>query len=145
MTDIPAAVGREQLRRIEYILSAKEEIAARYNEAFEGDTDISPPFLPEYAGRHSWYMYAVSLRDGLDRDKIVSDLKDRGIDTRLSFPPIHIQPYYQKRLGFTDDSYPISFKAWSQLIDLPMWVGLPQEDQDYVVQSLRESVRVNKT
>ncbi len=141
MTDIPATMGIEQLKRIDFILSEKEKIVKRYNSAFESDPYISPPFVPEYVGCHPWYMYAVSLRDGLDRDKVASELKSRGIDTRQSFPPVHIQPYYKKRFGYTDDSLPLSFKAWKQKIDLPIWVGLSHEDQDYVITNLKDIVK----
>ena len=141
MTNIPAAIGLEQLKRVDFIISEKEKIGVRYNEAFKDDPDISPPYMPEYADRHSWYMYAVSLRDGIDRDRVVAELKSRGIDTRLSFPPIHIQPYYRKRFGFTNDSLPVSFRAWSRLIDLPMWAGLPAEDQEYVIENIKDIVR----
>ena len=138
MIDILAALGIEQLKKIEMLMSEKEKIVERDNTAFKDDQGISPPFVPDYAGRHSWYMYAVSLRDGIDRDSVVSELKSRGIDTRLSFPPIHIQPYYQGRFGYKDDSLPVSFKAWKQLIDLPIWVGLTCEDQAYVIKNLKE-------
>lgn len=141
MTNVPAAIGIEQLKRIDFIISEKEKIVERYNEAFRDDPDISPPYMPEYADRHSWYMYAVSLRDGVDRDRVVSELKTRGIDTRLSFPPIHIQPYYQEKFGFKDDSLPVSFKAWSQLIDLPIWAGLTVDDQNYVIENIKDIVR----
>ncbi len=141
MTNILAALGIEQLKRIEFIFSEKEKIVERYNKAFKDDPNVSPPYMPEYADRHSWYMYAVSLRDGLDRDKVVSELKARGIDTRLSFPPIHIQPYYQEKFGYKEDSYPVSFKAWKQLIDLPIWVGLTIEDQNYVIENLKNILK----
>jgi perosamine synthetase len=141
MTDIPAAIGIEQLKRVEFILNEKNKIAERYSEAFRESTDISPPFVPEYVNRHAWYMYAVSLKEGLDRDRVVSELKSKGIDTRLSFPPIHIQPYYQKRFGYKNDSYPTSYKAWNQLIDLPMWVGLTVEDQNYIIENLKNIVK----
>ena len=68
-------------------------------------------------------------------------LKNRGIDTRSSFPPIHIQPYYQEQFGYKDDSLPESFKAWNQLIDLPIWVGLTVDDQKYVIDTLKEVVK----
>ncbi len=138
MNDILAALGIEQLKKIDVLMSEKERIVERYNAAFKDDPDISPPFVPDYADRHSWYMYAISLRDGIDRDRVVSELKDRGIDTRLSFPPIHIQPYYQQKFGYKDDSLPVSFKAWKQLIDLPIWVGLTCEDQDYVIKNIKD-------
>ncbi|NQU03787.1 MAG: DegT/DnrJ/EryC1/StrS family aminotransferase, partial [Syntrophaceae bacterium] len=88
-----------------------------------------------------WYMYAVSLKEWIDRDEVVSELKKKGIDTRLSFPPIHSQPYYQRKFGYKNDSLPVSFQAWKQLIDLPIWVGLGAEDQTYVIQNLKNIVR----
>ena len=106
--------------------------------------DISPPFVPDYVDRHSWYMYAISLRDGIDRDSVVSALKEMGVDTRLSFPPIHIQPYYQDRFGYINSSYPVSLKAWQQKIDLPMWCGLSVDDQEYVISCIKEIVRKYK-
>ena len=141
MTNVPAAMGIEQLKKVEFILKEKEKIAERYTEAFRNDPNISPPYLPKYVDRHSWYMYAVSLKEWIDRDRVVSELKSRGIDTRLSFPPIHIQPYYQRKFGYKHDSLPVSFKAWKQLIDLPIWAGLTVDDQTYVINNLKEIVR----
>jgi len=141
MADIPAAIGIEQLKRIEFILEEKDRMAKGYSEALREDPDISPPFVPEYVDRHSWYLYGVSVREGLDRDKIVSELKSNGIDTRLSFPPIHTQPYYRKRFGYKDDSYPLSYKAWKQKIDLPLWVGLTVEDQNDIIENLKNIVK----
>ena len=145
MIDLLAVFGLEQLKRIDRILTEKEKIVARYNGAFGKDSDIRPPVVPNYVDRHAWYMYAVSLRDGLKRDEIVANLKARGVDTRLSFPPIHIQPYYQAQYGYTQESYPISIKAWKQLIDLPIWVGLTEKDQTYVVECLKDVVRSMKS
>jgi perosamine synthetase len=141
MTDIPATIGIEQLKKIEDIVSKKEKIALRYSQALKDSPDISAPFIPEYVDRHSWYMYAISLRRELNRDKVAEELKKRGIDTRLSFPPIHTQPYYQKMFGYNNNSYPVSLEAWKQLIDLPIWPGLPIKDQDCIIESLKDIVR----
>lgn len=143
MSDILAAFGLEQLKRIEFVLSEKEKIAKRYDDALRAGPDIFPPFVPEYVNRHAWYMYAVSLREGISRDNVVSELKLHGIETRLSFPPIHIQPYYKKRFGYKDDSYPVSLRAWKQLIDLPIWVGLSPEKQNFVIKIIKGIVRDN--
>jgi len=140
MPNLPAALGLEQLKRIEFIVAEKQKIVDRYNEAFKDDPIISPPFLPYYVDQHSWYMYAINLKEGIDRDAVVEELKKRGIDTRLSFPPVHIQPYYMNRFGFTEDSYPESFGAWSRLINLPVWVGLTNTDQDRVISELKNIV-----
>ena len=138
MVDILAVIGIEQLKKIDHIVAEKELIARKYSSEFADDPFILPPFLPDYVDQHSWYMYAVSLREDIDRDYVVERLKEKGIDTRLSFPPIHLQPYYQERFGIDDNSYPVSLKAWQQLIDIPIWVGLKEEDQNYVIDCLKE-------
>lgn len=138
MNNIAAAIGIEQLKKVDQIIEEKQRIAECYNQAFQNDELISPPYVPEYVDQHSWYMYAISLKEGIDRRLVVNELKAAGIDTRLSFPPIHTQPYYQERFGYTDNAYPISLKAWRQKIDLPIWCGLTEEDQNYVILNLKE-------
>ena len=64
-------------------------------------------------------------------------LEESNIQTRLSFPPIHIQPLYQERFGYKNDSLPISYKAWSKLINIPIWAGLGDK-QDYVINKIIE-------
>ena len=144
MPNLPAAIGLEQLKKIETILSEKERIAGRYSRAFEDDDDIAPPYIPDYVDRHSWYMYAVTLDASVDRDSVVTGLRARGIDTRLSFPPVHVQPYYRERFGYCEDSYPMSLNAWKRLLNLPLWAGLTEEDQDRVVDNLKELVREHR-
>jgi len=141
MTDVTASIGVEQMRKLDKIISEKEKIAKRYNKTFENDGYISAPFVPPYADQHSWYMYAVSVKEGVDRDKVCDELKKCGIETRLSFPPIHIQPYYQKKFGYKNSSYPVSLRAWQQLIDIPMWLGLGEAEQDYVIEKLKTLAR----
>lgn len=140
MTNVTAAIGIEQLKKINYIISEKNKIANRYTLAFKDDRLISTPFIPDYVDQPSWYMYTISLDKSIDRDKVVSMLSAKGIDTRLSFPPIHTQPYYQEQLGYTDQSCPISYQAWKCLINIPIWPGLPVEDQVYVIEVLKDVV-----
>ena len=77
---------------------------------------------------------------GRRRDRIVQELESRQIETRLSFPPVHSQPYYQNRFGYKNDSFPVTYDAWARLIDIPLWAGLGDERQDGVVQALKEIV-----
>jgi perosamine synthetase len=136
MTEIQAAIGIEQLKKLDYVIQEKNRIAAVYNKAFAHTNNVKAPFLPSYVTQHAWYMYAISVKG--DRDEIVKKLEEDGIQTRLSFPPIHTQPYYQKRFGYENDSLPVSFKAWSQLINIPIWAGLGREQQKKVINSILE-------
>ena len=140
MTDILASIGIEQLKRIRNTITEKEKIAKRYTEEFKNDDLIFSPFVPDYVDQHSWYMYAISLDKSIDRDYVVAELKKRGIETRLSFPPMHTQPYYQEKFEYNDDSFPISMGAWEQLINIPIWVGIGIEKQKYVIDCLRNII-----
>jgi dTDP-4-amino-4,6-dideoxygalactose transaminase len=141
MNNIAAVIGIEQLKKIEKIINEKQKIAQRYNDAFQDDDYISAPFVPDYVDQHSWYMYAVSLGEGIDRDGVAAELKNMGVDTRLSFPPIHTQPYYQQLFGYDDVTFPASLKAWQKKIDLPIWCGLTKEDQNYVISCIKKITR----
>lgn len=138
MTDLAAAVGVVQLSRLKEVLDAKAAVAARYDRLLAPSSLVRPPMVPAYVDRHAWYMYAVSLDPTVDRDAVVRGLEAEGIETRLSFPPVHVQPYYRARYGFTPDSFPVSQLAWSQLIDLPIWPGLgPSQIERVAAATLR--------
>ena len=140
MTEVAAAIGIEQLKNIQYVLNEKEKIIERYNKAFSSEDLISIPILPDYVSKHSWYMYTISLATHLSRDHVVAELKKVGIDTRLSFPPIHTQPYIQSVLSCKTGDLPQSLAAWESLINLPIWVGISEDELDYVINNLLKIV-----
>ena len=136
MTNIQAAVGVEQLKRLHYILAEKDKIAKKYDLAFKNCKNIRGPYIPRYATKHAWYLYTINV-DGTNRDEIVRGLDGANIETRLSFPPIHNQPFYKEKFGYDENSLPVSYEAWKKLINIPMWVGLG-EKQDYIIEKLKE-------
>jgi perosamine synthetase len=140
MTELQAAVGVEQLKRIEQRLEEKVKLADYYKEALSNIPGVKTPEVPEYATRHSWYMYSIQVPRER-RDAIVNDLAQQGIETRLSFPPIHTQPFYMEQYGYSEESLPICFDAWSRKIDIPIWPGLTTDQQDYVVKALSKASR----
>ncbi len=139
MTDVLAAIGRAQLKKLEFALKEKADIVERYNHAFADCKGVEVPFVPDYVTRHAWYMYAISVKKE-KRDSIVQKLSAAGIETRLSFPPIHTQPLYQKLFGFKNETLPITYDAWCKLIDIPIWVGLSKEDQDSIVSTIKRQL-----
>lgn len=143
LTDIHAALGIEQLKRINWLLSEKQKLAEYYTEAFSGIEGIEPPFVPDYISRHSWYMYSVKL-EANKRDWLVGELRARNIDTRLSFPPIHLQPYYKRRFGYNPQDFPVAYKSFSEFLDIPIWVGLSKEKQDYIIKVMSSLVTSKK-
>ena len=132
MTDVLAALGIEQLKRVDWLLGEKEKIAKRYTEAFSKTNFIKPPYVPDYVDRHSWYMYSITV-DRSKRDPLLEHLKKENIDTRLSFPPVHIQPYYAKLFGYQPKDLPVSWDTFCRFLDIPIWAGLQAKTQNYIV------------
>jgi len=139
MTELQAAIGIQQLQRIEYRIKEKNRIAEFYNNAFCKMDGISIPYAPDYITQHSWYMYSVRV-DPLIRDAVVKYLENEGIETRLSFPPVHTQPFIQKTLGYTTDLLPHTNQAWDSKIDIPAWPGIIETDLDKVVNAMQSAL-----
>jgi perosamine synthetase len=137
MTEIQASLGRIQLSRIEWAMERKTYIANFYTTHLQGIDEISIPIVPDYVDRPSWYMYAISLREGIDRDKLAEYLDTQGIETRFSFPPVHSQPYYVERFGLKPEDYPVSMDTWRQLLDLPVGLSLTDTQLARVVETLK--------
>lgn len=135
MSDIAAALGIVQLTRLDWMIAEKNRIAAAYRELLAGIPGLSLPVVPDYVTQPSWYMFAVQV-DETVRDGVVAYLKERGIDTRLSFPPIHIQAYYRERFGYAPEDLPVSWHTWRRLINLPVWPGITREQLARVAETL---------
>ncbi len=135
MTEMQAALGLVQLDSLEARMAEKERIVSRYNDRFAGSELVSTPTVPAYVDRHAWYMYAPAFPASVDRDAVVKTLDEEGIETRQSFPPVHIQPYYVERFGFDRDDFPVSLGAWSRLINLPISPDLSDEDAERVAEA----------
>lgn len=140
MTEMQAALGRSQLDKIDDTLAKKNAIAERYNDAISDIEGINVPTVPDYVSAHSWYMYTVSVEDPLDRDELVDFLNERGIDTRLSFPPIHTQAAYREEYGYEPHDYPVSQGAWESLVNLPISPRLTEDEQERVIGALEKFV-----
>jgi len=140
MTELAAAVGLVQLESIASRLEGKSRVAKKYHELFAGSSLIKMPVIPSYVDQHSWYMFAPSFDPSVDRDNVVKILAENGIETRLSFPPVHIQPYYKNRFGYKAEDFPISLDAWSHLINLPISPNLPDADIEFVADTVLRAV-----
>jgi len=89
----------------------------------------------------NWFVYVVRVADGIDRDALSQFLTERGIENRVYFPPIHLQPYYRKRFGYADGAFPVCEAAGRTTLALPFFNDLTEEQIGRVAEALREGVR----
>jgi perosamine synthetase len=133
MTDMQAALGLCQLEMLDEIREERRRLAERYTAAFEQMPFVEPPFEPEYAER-TWQAYAVTLATDapLDRTELMRRLLIDGVPTRRGVMAIHEEPSY----AGPAIELPNTVAASHGSLMLPLFAGLSDEQQDYVIDRL---------
>jgi dTDP-4-amino-4,6-dideoxygalactose transaminase len=133
MTDIQAAVGRAQLKRLPDILPKRRRLAVRYAEALAGIRGLKAPYVPDFA-RPNFQSYAVRVTPDYPRprDELMQVLLDRGVTTRRGIMNAHQEKAYAHEAW----TLPHSEAARDSVILLPLHTLMTDEDQDRVIDVL---------
>jgi dTDP-4-amino-4,6-dideoxygalactose transaminase len=133
MTDIQAAIGVEQMKKLRWILSERQKRAQRYTQKLAGIPGLSLPVTP--AGDEHAYQSYVTLveRSHEERDRVALELQARGIATRQGTHAVHALGFYRKKFGLAPEDCPMAWKADRQSMALPLYATMTDEEQDYVV------------
>ena len=137
MPDPNAALGSSQLKRIESIIATKNKIAKYYQVSLEKINGIQPPIVKEY-NLHTFMLYSILTKDLKQREEIKNALADKGIESRINFPSVHLQPIYKQMFGFQSGSFPISENLSERILGLPIFFSMKEEQQDQIVNVIRE-------
>jgi perosamine synthetase len=138
MTDIQAAVGREQLKRLPDIVAARRAIADTYRDLLRGIPQLTLPSEPSWA-RTNWQSYCVRLPSGCDQRVVMQIMLDRGVSTRRGIMCSHLEaPYHE---ASKDTHLPHSEQAQRGAIVLPLYVQMTASDIEQVARALREACR----
>lgn len=142
MTDIQAALGLVQLKRLDWVIEKKVEKVAYYNRKIKEmfSDEIQTPHVAPYA-THAYMFYTICFKDQKTRDRAATRLEKEGVETRIAFPPIHLQPLYQNLFGYTKGCLPITEKVSDTILCIPIYPHITQEQQDYVLSALKEALK----
>ena len=135
MDEMSAALGVSQLRRIEIFLEKRERVARMYTEKLRKFSWVRPPIVKPYV-RMSWFVYVITLKEGLDRDEIIKELEKEGIPARGYFSPIHLQPYIREMFRTKEGMLPITENISKRTLALPFHNNLKEEEIEEVVSTL---------
>jgi perosamine synthetase len=142
LTDIACVLGIEQLKRLEANLARRREIAARYTAAFHEIRGVTVPAVRANANP-AWHLYPVRVGgEGLtlDRGEVFRALRAENIGVNVHYVPVHKHRYYRDRFGFKGGEYPVAEKAYEQLISLPMFHGMTDDDVNDVVRAVAKVI-----
>ena len=145
MTDLAAAIGLAQLDRLDHVLEQRRLISQRYTE---GLAELAPLGLRTVAanehGRNAWFLYSVRIPD---RDRIAEALRrDHGIETRIAYPlPLYRQPVYDGGEAICRHlPCPESEALAAQVLNLPLFPGMSEGQQERVIQALRSELSASR-
>jgi dTDP-4-amino-4,6-dideoxygalactose transaminase len=138
MTDMQAALGLRQLDALDGILAERSRLADRYNAAFGQIAQLETPYEPPYATR-TWQSYAVRIRPGarMDRTELMRQLLHDGVATRRGVMAIHQEAAYPEALRIP---LPHTERAAEDVLMLPLFPGLTDAQQDYVLEQVIDHV-----
>lgn len=135
MTDLQAALGLSQLKRLDIFVNQRIEAVSNYSALLQNLALDLPQECS--TGQSSWHLYIVRLYDENLRLSTFETLRAAGIGVNVHYIPIHTQPYYQK-LGFQWGDFPQAEYFYSRIISLPLYADLTQKSQDYVASVLKK-------
>ena len=146
MTDIQAAIGLIQLKRLEAFQSRRQQIVEVYNTAFSNVEAleiprVSPDVVP------AWHLYVLRLnleQLTIDRGAFIDELNRRNIGTSVHFIPVHIHPYYRDKYGYKPTDFPVAFQNYQRLISLPLHPRLEDSDVEDVIGAVLDVVRQHR-
>lgn len=139
MTNIAAAIGRVQLKKLDEWNAKRTENAKLLTGGISKIKGLTPPYVDPRV-KHVFHQYVIRVEDDfpLGRDELMERLREKGIGTAVHYPiPVHHQPFYQK-LGYPRDICPNAIEASKKVLSLPVHPAVMREDVEYIIQTLGE-------
>jgi dTDP-4-amino-4,6-dideoxygalactose transaminase len=137
LTDLAAAMGIEQLRKIDRFLLRRRQLAQAYDSGLQGLPLQLPP-APGPGSSHAWHLYVVRLRAGarLGRDELIARLSERGIGTSVHFIPLHRHPVWRDSGRLAPEQFPVAEASFARMLSLPLYTRMSDADQRRVIDTL---------
>tara|TARA_B110000008_G_C16917706_1_gene543388 strand:+ start:327 stop:1484 length:1158 start_codon:yes stop_codon:yes gene_type:complete len=138
LTDIQAALGISQINRLEHYVEKRHKIALNYNKAFK-ELPLKTPYQHSDT-KSSFHLYVIQLienKQTLSKKDLFDRLRKLGIGVNLHYIPVHTQPYF-KKFGFKLGDFPVAEKYYKNVISIPMYPTLQENQQNFVISSIKK-------
>jgi len=142
MTDIQAALGIHQLRRLDEFISVRQRYARTYDEALADLSELTLPLTCEDRN-HVYHLYAIRIDSAeltIDRAAFIEALKARNIGTSVHFIPVHLHPFYQERFGYRRGDLPQTEAIYDGIVSLPLYPRMTERDVRDVIRAIRSVI-----
>jgi dTDP-4-amino-4,6-dideoxygalactose transaminase len=143
MTDIQAALGLWQLKKLESHQQRRRAVVAAYQAAFDENDAFELP-VERADVEHAWHLYVLRLRPGvlaIGRDRFIEELTRRRIGSSVHFIPVHLHPFYRDTYGYVPEDFPVAFSNYQRMLSLPLHPGLSDTDVTDVIGAVVDIAR----
>ena len=150
-TDLQAALGLQQLKKLDHFNSIRENYAKRYFDELQFIPGIQ---MPDWYGsyfnelqfkgiKNCWHLFVIMVDKSavkIDRNQFIEELKARRIGTSVHFIPLHLHPYYAQKYGYRSGDFPVAESVYEKIISLPLYPRLGENKIQYIIDNIREIV-----
>jgi len=146
MTDIQAALGIHQLRRLDSFIRIRQRYVRLYDETFADLQEVETP-VRHSDRNHVYYIYVIRLdldRLTIDRAQFIEALRAHNIGTSVHFIPVHLHPFYQERFGYRRGDLPQAAVIYDRIVSLPLYPRMTEADVHDVIRAVRHIVTKNR-
>jgi len=137
MSNITAAIGISQLKKLDKLIAIRRINAAYMSKRVSNISRVEPPSPPnEYF--HVYQMYTIKIKNGkAARDNLKNYLAEKGVMTKVYFFPVHLTEFYKNRFSFRGGELPITEELSKQVLTLPMYASLTTDEMDFIVDNVK--------
>jgi perosamine synthetase len=139
--EMSAALGAAQMKRLDELITRREQVAAWYAARLSEIPGVQGPFVEESTTRMSWFVYVIRFDPQTNRDEMAKKLEARGVPVRPYFLPIHLQPYMAERFGYRAGDYPVTEDLGRRGLALPFSSVMGEEQVEFVCSMIRDELR----
>lgn len=138
LTDMQAALGTSQLKKIGRFIERRREIVKTYNQAFKDVSFLTVPHERE-AVFSAFHLYVLKIDfESLNktRTQVMQELREQGIGTQVHYIPVHLLPYYRRHFGFKEGDFPVSEDYYNHCLSIPLYPKMTMDDIHRVVEAV---------
>lgn len=141
LTDLQAAIGICQLKKLDQFQKIREKYAKIYDQELTRFCDFQE--RPRKSDQHAFHLYIIllKLKDLVaDRDEILQQIRNQGIGATIHYLPVHMHRYFQKKFGFKNGDFPVTEDIYKRMITLPLTPSMTLKDIERVKKTVREII-----